>query len=96
VAEPTGDRRQELAKHARYSLQGRLLGRVAKILRERHHRLEVLVSADHVSEAPRTGARTADLHVVIDHAARLCRHERCQGGTANHADPLRGRGGLYP
>jgi hypothetical protein len=55
---------------ALYSLQERALDRAAKILRERHPGLEVLVSADHVStEALRTAARTSDLFVVMDRAA---------------------------
>ncbi|HZO68706.1 MAG TPA: protein DpdD [Kribbellaceae bacterium] len=55
---------------ALYSLQEQALGRAAKILRERHPGLEVVVSGDHVStEALRTAARTADLFVVMDRAA---------------------------
>ena len=57
-------------KIALYSLQLQALDRTAKILRERHPGLEVLVSADHVAtDALRTAARTADLFVVMDRAA---------------------------
>jgi len=68
-AEPTGAISPG-TRIALYSLQVQALDRTAKILRERHPGLEILVCADHVAtEALRIAARTADLFVVMDRAA---------------------------
>lgn len=53
-----------------YSLQEQALDRAARILRERHPGLDVMVFADHVAtDALRAAARTVDLFVVMDRAA---------------------------
>jgi hypothetical protein len=53
-----------------YSLQDQALDRAARILRQRHPGLDVLVRADHVAtDALRAAARTVDLFVVMDRAA---------------------------
>lgn len=54
-----------------YSLMEQAAGRAARILRRRHPALEVVVLADHVaSDRLRSVARTADLVVVVDRAAK--------------------------
>ncbi|GAA0426046.1 hypothetical protein Acor_54670 [Acrocarpospora corrugata] len=53
-----------------YSLQEHALDRAARILRQRHPGLDVLVCADHVAtDALRAAARAADLFIVMDRAA---------------------------
>ncbi|MEU4368892.1 protein DpdD [Micromonospora chersina] len=53
-----------------YSLQEQALDRAARILRERHPGLEVVVCADHVAtDQLRAAARNVDLFVVMDRAA---------------------------
>jgi hypothetical protein len=53
-----------------YSLQEQALDRAARILRQRHPGLDVLVCADHVAtDALRAAARNVDLFVVMDRAA---------------------------
>jgi hypothetical protein len=53
-----------------YSLHEQALDRAARILRDRHPGLDVLVCADHVAtDALLAAARTVDLFVVMDRAA---------------------------
>ncbi|MEU8655804.1 protein DpdD [Actinoplanes philippinensis] len=55
---------------ALYSLQEQALDRTARILRERHPGLDVVICADHVAtEALRAAARSADVFIVMDRAA---------------------------
>ncbi|MEV8504474.1 protein DpdD [Actinoplanes sp. NPDC051475] len=55
---------------ALYSLQEQALDRAARILRERHPGLHVVVCADHVAtDALRSAARSADVFIVMDRAA---------------------------
>lgn len=56
---------------ALYSLMEQAAERAARILRKRHPGIEVLVLTDHVaSDRLRTVARTADLMVIVDRAAK--------------------------
>ncbi|MFI6823213.1 protein DpdD [Micromonospora sp. NPDC050187] len=55
---------------ALYSLQEQALDRTARILRERHPGLDVVICADHVAtEGLRAAARSADVFIVMDRAA---------------------------
>jgi hypothetical protein len=65
VIGPTG------LKIALYSLEEPALARATKILQQRHPGLEFLVASDHAaSDTLKVAARTADLFVVVDRAAK--------------------------
>lgn len=75
-------------KIALYSLEQAALARAAKILHGRYPGLEFVVSSDHVaSESLKVAARTADLFVVADRAAK---HAATQAVKADRpAAPIR-------
>jgi hypothetical protein len=65
VTAPTG------LKIALYSLEETALARATKILRHRHPGLEFVIASDHTaSESLKVSARTADLFVIVDRAAK--------------------------